>query len=313
MIEKLLNDFGKQRIPTLFVIDFDLTNFYIKPLSEIEDDVLFSINQKPKKHHAKLPYSFKSVDFKSYKKAFLKVQEEIKSGNSYLLNLTFPSLLDIDTDLKTIFEVSDARFKLCFKDRFVCFSPERFINIKNNKIYTYPMKGTIDANLPNAKEKILSNKKETAEHIMVVDLLRNDLNLVSKKVKVEKFRYTEKIKAGERELLQVSSKISGELENNWQNRLGTIITKLLPAGSITGTPKRKTVQIIKDIEKYERGFFTGVFGIFDGESLDSAVMIRFIERKGDKLYYKSGGGITLDSKAEDEYNEMKEKVYVPVF
>jgi para-aminobenzoate synthetase component 1 len=175
------------------------------------------------------------------------------------------------------------------------------------------MKGTIDAKIPDAKEKILSNKKEMAEHVMVVDLLRNDLNIVSKHVKVEKFRYVESIKAGSRELLQVSSKISGELEESWQDRLGSIMIKLLPAGSITGTPKKKTVEIIKEVEGYERGFFTGVFGVFDGDSLDSAVMIRFVERQGDKLYYKSGGGITIDSKVEDEYNELKEKVYVPVF
>jgi len=313
VIEKLLNEYGKKRIPTLFIIDFDKKNHYIKPLCDVDEDVLFSIDEKPKKHNKSLPYSFEAVEFEKYKKAFYEVKEHIKMGNSYLLNLTFPSKLNIDANLKTIYKISDAKFKLYFKDRFVCFSPERFINIKENKIFTYPMKGTIDAKIPDAKEKILSNQKEMAEHVMVVDLLRNDLNMISYGVKVEKFRYVEKIKAGERELLQVSSKISGELEKNWQNRLGSIITTLLPAGSITGTPKRKTVEIIKEVEGYERGFFTGVFGVFDGESLDSAVMIRFIENIDGKLYYKSGGGITIDSKVEDEYNELKEKVYVPIF
>jgi len=112
--------------------------------------------------------------------------------------------------------------------------------------------------------------------------------------------------------LQVSSKISGKLEKNWQKNLGDIITKLLPAGSITGTPKKKTVQIIKETEGYNRGFFTGVFGVFDGENLDSAVMIRFVEKQKNQLYYKSGGGITIDSDVQAEYHEMMEKVYVPV-
>jgi para-aminobenzoate synthetase component 1 len=152
-----------------------------------------------------------------------------------------------------------------------------------------------------------------AEHVMVVDLLRNDLSMVSKKVRVDKFRYIEKIKAGERELLQVSSKIHGELEESWQDRLGDIITTLLPAGSITGTPKKRTTQIIKEIENYNRGFFSGIFGVFDGNSLDSSVMIRFIERNGDQLIYKSGGGITIDSNIKEEYKEMCEKVYVPFF
>jgi para-aminobenzoate synthetase component 1 len=92
---------------------------------------------------------------------------------------------------------------------------------------------------------------------------------------------------------------------------------LLPAGSITGTPKRKTVEIIHEIEKYDRGFFTGIWGIYDGTSLDTAVLIRFIERKKNntnnknQYIYKSGGGITLDSDINNEYNEMIEKVYIP--
>ena len=314
MIEEKLNNIGKNRVPALFIISFDKSKYYIKPLNKIDNDVLFEIEGKQKKNYnKKIQYTYKSVSFEKYKKAFNKVIENIKAGNTYLLNLTFPSLIDIDLDLKEIFYISDAKYKLYFKDKFVCFSPEKFIEIKNNKIYTYPMKGTIDAKISNAKEKILSDPKELAEHVMVVDLLRNDLNMISKNVKVERFRYADSIKAGERELLQISSKISGDLENGWQNRLGTILNKMLPAGSISGTPKKKTIEIIKKTEGYERDFFTGVFGIFDGESVKSAVMIRFIEKIDKKFYYKSGGGITLDSKVSDEYEELKRKIYVPVF
>jgi len=313
MIKKLLNNYGKTKTPCLFIISFDKSHYYIKPLDEIDSDILFCIDKPQTIHHQDLNYSFQSIDFKSYKKAFDEVIKNIKQGNTYLLNLTFESKFQTKESLKTIYEISDAKFKLYFKDKFVCFSPERFINIKNNKIYTYPMKGTIDAKIKGAYEKILSNKKEMAEHVMVVDLLRNDLNMVSKNVKVEKFRYIEKIKAGNRELLQVSSKISGELKENWQENLGDLLTTLLPAGSITGTPKKSTTKLIKDIENYERGFFSGVFGVFDGENLDSGVMIRFIQKSKNGLVYKSGGGITIDSDALLEYNELKEKVYVPVF
>jgi len=73
------------------------------------------------------------------------------------------------------------------------------------------------------------------------------------------------------------------------------------------------VEIIKKIENYEREFFTGVFGYYDGKSFDSAVMIRFIEKQGQNYVYKSGGGITIDSDAKEEYQEMKDKVYVPLF
>jgi para-aminobenzoate synthetase component 1 len=306
-----LNRLGKSRTPLLFVIDYDMKNYYISPLSNLDPDIRYSIDKRSDFKNKTIPYHYKAVSKQRYEKAFNTIQEEIKKGNSYLTNLTFRSKLDIDYSLKEIYDYSDARFKLLFFDEFVSFSPERFIDIKNNTIYTYPMKGTIDAKIKDAKEKILANEKEMAEHTMVVDLLRNDLSIVSKKVRVLKFRYVEKIKAGERELLQVSSKIKGDLEDGWQDRLGDILKALLPAGSITGTPKKSTIDIIKKVEGYDRGFYSGVFGIFDGKSLDSGVMIRFIEKHGDNLYYKSGGGITIDSDMQSEYDEMCEKIYVP--
>ena len=282
-------------------------------MSDVDEDIAYSL-AKPRTyshHDKKIPYHFTPVSKQRYQKAFESIKEEIKKGNTYLINLTFPSKLEIDYSLEEIYTYSDAKFKLLFKDKFVCFTPERFVKIKDNTIFTHPMKGTIDATIPNAKEKILSNEKEMAEHTMVVDLLRNDLSMVAKAVRVEKFRYVESIKAGERELLQVSSKIKGELGDDWQSRIGDILCTLLPAGSITGTPKKSTIDIIHKVEGYDRGFYSGVFGVFDGKSLDSAVMIRYIEKKGDRLYYKSGGGITIDSDLDAEYREMCEKIYVP--
>ncbi len=310
-----LNSFGKKREPVFFVIDFEANEHYVTALDKLDSDIHFSCSANLKNiyFNKKIPYTYHPISYPKYKKAFDKIQEEIRAGNSYLINLTSSSKLEIAYSLKEIYDYTDAKFKLYFKDQFVCFSPERFIEIKEDKIYTYPMKGTIEASIPNAKQKILNNKKEMAEHVMVVDLLRNDLSMISEKVRVLKFRYIEKIKAGERELLQVSSKIKGELGSSWQDRLGDIITTMLPAGSITGAPKSSTTKIIKKYEDYDRGFFSGVFGVFDGESLDSAVMIRFIEKNGDGFVYKSGGGITIDSDPESEYLEMCEKIYVPFF
>ena len=154
--------------------------------------------------------------------------------------------------------------------------------------------------------------EEMAEHTMVVDLLRNDLGIVANKIRVDEFRYIDKINAGDKELLQISSKISGELKENWNENIGDILASLLPAGSITGTPKKKTIEILKDIEEYDRGFYTGIFGVFDGENFNSAVMIRFIEKdENSNLYYKSGGGITCDSDASLEYQELLDKIYLP--
>lgn len=146
---------------------------------------------------------------------------------------------------------------------------------------------------------------------MVVDLLRNDLSIVAKNVKVENFRYVDVIEAGEKELLHVSSHISGCVGENWHERIGDILRLMLPAGSISGAPKKSTLEIIDNIEGYDRGYFSGIFGVYDGETFNSGVMIRYIEKTETGYIYKSGGGITLDSDILSEYNEMLDKIYLP--
>jgi len=307
---------AKQREPFIFVISYDKKDKFIQPLNRLDEDVLYKINHH--RNYPKIPIEKSCllkkypIEFKSYKKSMDKILEEIRAGNTYLLNLTFKTKIETNLTLKEIFTYSRAKYKLYFKDKFICFSPEKFIEIEGETISTYPMKGTIEATLPNAKEQILANKKEMAEHVMIVDLMRNDLGMVAQKVKVDRFRYIDKIRAGDKELLQVSSKISATLPTSWRDNLGDILETILPAGSITGTPKKSTINIIDKIEDYKRGFYTGIFGIFDGESLYSAVMIRFIEKKDQKFYYKSGGGITIDSDAKSEYSELIDKIYLPL-
>ena len=200
------------------------------------------------------------------------------------------------------------------KDRFVVFSPEIFVKIRDGHIYSYPMKGTIDATLPDARRRILDDPKETAEHATIVDLIRNDLSMVATEVTVTRYRYIDELPTHTGALLQVSSEIRGRLAGNWQAEAGELLFRLLPAGSITGAPKKKTMEIIAEAETYERGFYTGVMGYFDGDSLNSAVMIRFLEQQADgSLVFKSGGGITSRSDLTSEYNEMKQKVYVPIY
>lgn len=310
-----INTLGKARKPFLFIASFDKQKIFVQALDNLDADIYYKLEtwrnypMRTRKHA--FEFSSTSPSFKTYQNAFNKVLEEIRLGNTYLLNLTFSTIIETNLSLKEIFSYARAKFKLYVKDEFICFSPERFVEIDKNTISTYPMKGTIDATLPNAKETILNNQKETAEHIMIVDLMRNDLGIIGSNVQVEKFRYVEKIKAGDKELLQVSSKITASLKEDWQDHIGTLLNQLLPAGSISGTPKKSTLSIINNIENYQRGFYTGVFGIYDGKSLRSAVMIRFIEKQENKLIYKSGGGITLDSDAQSEYRELLDKVYLP--
>jgi para-aminobenzoate synthetase component I len=318
LIKEKLNKFGFEKEPFLFVISYDLSEFYIEKLSNLPNSIKFELNSKEHIKNKKIKKSKLEkfpISFEEYKKSFDYIQEQIKSGNSYLLNLTAKTKIETDLSLDDIYENIDAKFKLRFqnnKDDFVCFSPERFVEIKKNKISTYPMKGTIDATITNAQARILGDIKEMAEHTMVVDLLRNDLGIIASKVRVNKFRYCEKINAGDKKLLQISSKISANLQDNWNEKIGDILTSILPAGSITGTPKKKTVEILQKVENYNREFYTGVFGVFDGVNLDSSVMIRFIQKEQNgELFYKSGGGITCDSNVNLEYQELIDKIYLP--
>ena len=311
-LKNKLNHYGSIKEPFLFINSYDssMNDFFL--LKDLPQDLNFEMNVKvSSKINKNIQIKKELISFKAYKKKFDTIQEEIKSGNSYLLNLTCKTKINCDLSLVQIYDLAKSKFKIKYKNEFVCFSPERFIEIKKNKISTYPMKGTIDANLPNAKTRILGDLKEMAEHTMVVDLLRNDLSMVSSNVRVNTFRYIDKINAGNKELLQISSKISGNLESSWRNNIGDILDKLLPAGSITGCPKINTVKILKNVEAYERGYYTGICGVFDGENLDTFIMIRFIEKSKEDLFYKSGGGITCDSDVLSEYKELEDKIYIP--
>lgn len=93
--------------------------------------------------------------------------------------------------------------------------------------------------------------------------------------------------------------------------MGNILFDMLPAGSISGAPKKRTIEIIKEAETHQRGYYTGIAGVFDGKKLDTCVLIRFIENQQGQLVYKSGGGITSLSHEKEEYNELIDKIYVP--
>jgi para-aminobenzoate synthetase component I len=314
----LMNALGKAGKPFLFVIDFLMHQPLVIPFDEIKTrQILYDINGKLNISREDIPFTspfrFKKFPpaFGQYKKAYEKVMAHLLYGNSFLLNLTMPTQLECDLSLQEIFYRSKAAYKLWFNDKFVVFSPELFMKITNGRIESHPMKGTIDASIPDAKNIILCDPKEIAEHNTIVDLIRNDLNSVAGNVQVENFRFITPVKTHKKTLLQVSSSIIGQLDADYTEFIGDLIFGLLPAGSISGAPKRKTIEIILEAEQYERGYYTGVFGIFDGKNLDSGVMIRYIEKIDGKLWFKSGGGITVNSCCKDEYRELIDKVYLP--
>jgi para-aminobenzoate synthetase component 1 len=174
------------------------------------------------------------------------------------------------------------------------------------------MKGTADASVPSAKRKLLEDEKEIYEHNTVVDLLRNDISYASINVEVKRYRYIDEIETGKGRLLQVSSEISGDLDSRWYDNPAGTLLKMLPAGSVSGAQKKRTLQIIKEVEGTARGFYTGIFGVFDGEKLATSVNIRYIERRNGRFFYRSGGGITAFSNPEKEYAEYIKKIYLPV-
>jgi para-aminobenzoate synthetase component 1 len=314
-----INQWGRHQIPFLFLIDFEMKNPLALRLTDIDPDkLIYDFNGATNDAHPPVPptnidFVIHPVSLTEFQKKFNTVSHHLAFGDSYLTNLTVRSEIKTSCSLRELFRISKAKYKLLVQDEFLVFSPEIFVQIRNGKIYSYPMKGTIDASVPDAAEKILKDQKELAEHVTIVDLIRNDLSQISHQVKVNRFRYLDELHTNGKKLLQVSSEIAGELPDGYRSQLGNIITALLPAGSVSGAPKKKTLQIIRQAEGSSRGYYTGVAGIFDGNTLDSGVMIRFIEKDEKKLFYRSGGGITTQSVMELEYQEVIDKVYVPFY
>lgn len=314
----LMNQYGHKHEAFVFFIDFDMERIIILNKEEQKrSNVYFDFRGYTNTsshdpismglHLEKYP-----ISFQDYHAAFDQIKYHLKRGESYLTNLTFSTPIHFNWSLGQIYGSSRALYKGYIPNQFTFFSPETFVSIAEGYIYAHPMKGTIDARLPGARQTILSDPKETAEHSTIVDLLRNDLSQICHKVEVDRFRYLSLIEGHDRKLIHVSSSIKGQLNEGYLNRLGTDFFSLLPAGSITGAPKKRTIEIIKEVESSNRGYYTGVCGYFDGQKLDSGIMIRMISERDGSHYYHSGGGITHQSKAQNEYDELLNKIYVPI-
>jgi para-aminobenzoate synthetase component I len=368
IIDKI-NRLASQDEPFLFVINYQGDKAFIRLLSDINpEECLFDFEGRGNFSHARketlkeeilkketlkeetseTTWQIEPPHYEDYDRSFNIVKSNIMAGNSYLTNLTCRVPVSCNLSLEDIFHRAKGKYKLLLRRKrnltpFVCFSPETFVRIKGGRIYSYPMKGTLDASLPDAEKQLMEDRKEAAEHATIVDLIRNDLSRVAENVRVDKYRYIDVLHTNKGDILQTSSEISGRLPEDYPHHLGEILDAQLPAGSITGAPKDKTMQIIQEAEGYDRGFYTGIMGIYDQGELNSAVMIRFIEEetspvdfetdgeknfkasegKGDeasegkrdeasrKLYFKAGGGITSKSDCRKEYEEVIQKIYLP--
>ena len=313
-----INLLAKEGAPFLFVINYNGNDAYIRRLKDINpEECLYDFegvsnagNTDIDKHAlpSAIRWDINAPTYESYERSF----------NIVIANLTCKVHVSCNLTLEDIFHHSKGKYKLLLRGdenrgrHFVCFSPESFLRIKDGRIYSYPMKGTIDASLPNARQELMDDNKEAAEHATIVDLIRNDLSRVASGVRVDHYRYIDTLHTNKGDILQTSSEISGLLPHDYPLHLGDIIATQLPAGSITGAPKKKTMEIIHEAEDYHREYYTGVMGIYSDGCLNSAVMIRFVEQGAQGMAFKAGGGITAQSSCRKEYEEVLQKIYLPI-
>ena len=317
-----MNTLAKEGKDFIFIINYKADGAYVEEYADINPhELLFAfpslsnIPEGESYNNEAVEWHTEPLTREDYEQRINLVKQREREGDSYLANLTCKIPFRTNLSLHDIFMRSKALYRCWMKEKFVCFSPEIFVRInKKGLISSFPMKGTIDATRPEAEKELMENKKEAAEHATIVDLIRNDLSIIAEQVQVKRYRYIDHLTTNKGEILQTSSEITGQLPTDYRENIGTLLFRLLPAGSITGAPKPRTMEIIDAAEGYERDFYTGVMGCYSKGQLDSAVMIRFIDQDKDgQLHYKAGGGITAQSNNDDEYKEVIEKVYVPIY
>ena len=186
-------------------------------------------------------------------------------------------------------------------------SPEAQIVIKDDKATIYPIAGTFkrtgDDELDKKEaEKLSSDAKENSEHVMLVDLARNDLSKISKNVEVERFKDIQFYS----HVIHLVSKVSGKVSSDKKIDL---ISGTFPAGTLSGAPKHKAMQLIEDYENLSREFYGGAIGFmgFNGD-FNHAIIIRSFLSKNRKLFYQAGAGIVYKSDRDNENQEVYNKI-----
>lgn len=259
---------------------------------------------------------YSNFNKEEYKNSVTKLKNYIVSGDVYIANMTQrfwcrneEDSFDIYKKLRSINKAPFSAY-LNFEDfQIISSSPERFIQVVNNKAHTRPIKGTrprgatIEEDEKN-KLELINSEKDKAELLMVVDLERNDFSKVCKPHTV---KVTENFKLEEyATVFHLVSTVEGQLKDKVSSV--KCIKECFPGGSITGTPKIRAMEIIEELEGLKRNIYTGCIGYFDFRgNCDFNIAIRTILKKDNKAYFGVGGGITYDSIEEDEYNETLDK------
>ncbi|MDG1521996.1 MAG: aminodeoxychorismate synthase component I [Hellea sp.] len=248
-----------------------------------------------------------------YKKKFERTMTYIRQGDAYQVNLTFPMRATFKRSARTLYSAFRSRQKgsyggiisLTGGPEIISHSPELFFSKFGKKMTMRPMKGTRPrAETAEADNKLKRNmkldEKSQAENLMIVDLLRNDLSRISDtgSVKVPELFSLETYPT----LHQMTSQVTSKLKDS-QNFID-IFKGLFPCGSVTGAPKIRAMEIIKELEESDRGAYCGSIGYIDPEGTACFnVGIRTIILKEGELRYNVGSGLVMDSDASDEYAE----------
>ncbi|MDE6700409.1 MAG: anthranilate synthase component I family protein, partial [Acetatifactor sp.] len=188
-------------------------------------------------------------------------------------------------------------------------SPETLVKLEEGRLYTFPLAGTRPRGATPEEDlalerELLADKKELAEHNMLVDLGRNDIGKISRigTVQVEKYMSVERYS----HVMHIGSTVSGQIRED-RDALDAV-DAILPAGTLSGAPKLRACEIINELENNKRGVYGGAIGYvsFAG-NLDTCIAIRLAFSKNGKVFIRSGAGIVADSVPEKEYRECIQK------
>ena len=258
-----------------------------------------------------------SID--EYRDKFNSVMSYLEEGDCYQINLSkqYKALVDGDSwqFYKTFRNLNKSRYMayLDFKDfEILSGSPERFIQVSNDVVITRPIKGTKGRNKDPGRDRknalaLKESLKDQSENLMIVDLLRNDL---SKNCDIGSIKVSELFELESYpNVHHLVSTISGNLRSN--SNMVKLFSDSFPGGSITGAPKIRAMEIINELEDHDRELYCGSVAYFSfNRSMDSNIAIRSLFRKGDELFFYSGGALTIASNANDEYQEIEDKAKI---
>jgi anthranilate/para-aminobenzoate synthase component I len=273
--------------------------------SQFYEEKTFKGSSFSKKNLPEISWVKSNMTKAEYCQKVEKIIEYIKKGTCYQVNLTRkffgeftekPNPFDVFSKLYSISPNPSSMLYVLDENRaIVSSSPECFLTRKENVIYSCPIKGSLGSGSDISE---LHNAKDLSENLMITDLVRNDLSKISNKVWVENLQKTETFS----QIHHMSSKVYGNLLPNTTN--GDCINATFPAGSMTGTPKIKAIEIANELENQQRGIYSGCLGIVDDfQNFDFSVVIRTIILDGKKFEFQVGGAIVYDSTPQGEFEE----------